>query len=855
MKEFYKGCGKYAPFRYLKKETRDGQQNNPRRRPLTLLLVLSLLIAVTMPAFAFTPNTKKEEVVYVNLNNDGTVKGIYVVNSFELNGQGQIIDYGDYTGFRNMTAMDEIKVEGERITIDTKARKLYYEGTLNSNAIPWVFDIKYFMDGVEYTAAEIAGKTGSLEIRISVRQNRGSHTTFFDHYTLQVSVELDTALCKNITAPGATLANAGKYKQAAFTILPGKEKDISITADVTDFRMPGISINGIYMQLDVDLDDTSDFEEELAELKDGVAKLDDGANELKDGARKLHDGTRELEDGISELNDGVTDLKDNTGEFVEGSSDLVDGVTKLHKGVGRLKDGTSDFKDGVLEFARGINGINSGVYGVVYGVTELDTGMSKLREGTQALSQGAKDLHNGASELSTGVNSLYKGLEELTSQNDSLISMSNGLYLQTLAAAVYDSDFAALGIDKDTPAERLNQLLAAQIQELAAEYAETLITPELFQSTYLSTVNERMAELAALESPTDEDLAELQYWQFTLVVMGEEGYQASLKLGEAPTEEQVYAHEKYEELCDPYGGEEPFRATYSDLEASMYGAKQTVIARAQQTVQEYAGREAYDYVVASGRYQDDPVCKYLMVLSYYKGVIEYANGARQLGAGAKGIAWGADSLSSGAYQLRHGIDGLHGGVTELKDGTSELLAGVKKLWDGTGKLVSGVISLRDGSMELHEGVVELEDGTSSLLDGVIELSDGTIKLHDGIVELSDGTMRLLDGAIELSDGTLELYDGTVTLSDGTFEFRDKTATIDTDIIDIIKEKIDEIMGGNLTPVSFVSEKNTNVTSVQFVMKTPDIEELEIVTVKPEKTEKLTFWQRFLALFGWKNDSR
>ena len=93
-------------------------------------LIVALLVAAALPvsSFAAQANTPKEEVVYVNLNADGSVKEIYVVNIFELDADGKVIDYGEYESLRNMTATDEIGYSGNKITVDAKAGKLYYEG-------------------------------------------------------------------------------------------------------------------------------------------------------------------------------------------------------------------------------------------------------------------------------------------------------------------------------------------------------------------------------------------------------------------------------------------------------------------------------------------------------------------------------------------------------------------------------------------------------------------------------------------------------------------------------------------------------------------------------------------------------
>lgn len=49
--------------------------------------------------------------------------------------------------------------------------------------------------------------------------------------------------------------------------------------------------------------------------------------------------------------------------------------------------------------------------------------------------------------------------------------------------------------------------------------------------------------------------------------------------------------------------------------------------------------------------------------------------------------------------------------------------------------------------------------------------------------------------------------------------------------------------------SFVSEKNTNVESVQFVIKTEAIEKPEVVQTVEDEPQQLSLWEKFLKLFG------
>ena len=101
------------------------QQKNRKKTASLLAVVFLFLLAAPVMAGAVERSTPKQEVVYVNLAADGSVADIYVVNIFDLDKTGQIIDYGDYTALRNMTTDDEILFEDETVRIQTEARKLY----------------------------------------------------------------------------------------------------------------------------------------------------------------------------------------------------------------------------------------------------------------------------------------------------------------------------------------------------------------------------------------------------------------------------------------------------------------------------------------------------------------------------------------------------------------------------------------------------------------------------------------------------------------------------------------------------------------------------------------------------------
>ena len=121
-----------------------------------LLILNSAVPAVATESAGMTPS-EKEEVIYITLEADGTLKNSYVVNSFSA---GSITDYGNYASVKMLNTSDPIEQNGDTITFSTSAQKAYYQGELTDVEIPWNISLRYDLDGEEYSADEIAGKSG-----------------------------------------------------------------------------------------------------------------------------------------------------------------------------------------------------------------------------------------------------------------------------------------------------------------------------------------------------------------------------------------------------------------------------------------------------------------------------------------------------------------------------------------------------------------------------------------------------------------------------------------------------------------------------------------------------------------------
>ena len=407
-------------------------------RKLAALSLALLLIFSALPVRAFAEEPlAKEEVVYVNLNADGSVKEVNVVNIFHLETAGTITDYGAYEALRNMTSTAPVNYVGDTVTIAAEAGKLYYEGKLSGGVIPWNIGIRYYLDGKECSAAEVAGKSGALKIALDISRNSASKSNFFDSFALQVSMTLDTAKCSHITAKDATIANVGSSKQITYTILPGNSAQLEVTATVADFAMEGISINAIPLNLNVNLDDDA-LMDQVTELLDAIALLDNGASSLHSGIGDLQSGAQsDLADGVDDLYEGAGKLQDGASELQSGGNALQSGASELQKGTAALNDGVQTLHEGILKMQSALDTLNSESSTLKNGSATYLNALTRLQEMLNNFAVTSEDL-SAMTEASAKV---LQGLTDLVSGTQKL--------QQSVSFAALKAVMAENGLDVD----------------------------------------------------------------------------------------------------------------------------------------------------------------------------------------------------------------------------------------------------------------------------------------------------------------------------------------------------------------------------------------------------------------------
>ncbi|WP_159448013.1 hypothetical protein [Papillibacter cinnamivorans] len=423
------------------------------KRAISMGLVLLLLGSTAAGAAASGERQGKEETIYAVTDNSGNVNNLYAVNSFELQTAGEITDYGDYSSVRNLTTTDEISYTDDTATVAAPAGRFSYQGDMVRKELPWRIVITYTLDGEKIDPGELAGKSGEVEITISIKKNEGFGEEYFQHFTLQISASLDTEHFSSIEASGATLANAGKNKSITFTHLPGEEKDYTIKAEATDFQMDPITVSGILLSMSIELTG-------LDGLKSDFTKLTDGIGELDDGAKELENGSSQFKSGLSSVAAGGSSLTEASSGIGSGLSQAADGLSQVISSSGQLKtlatalSASSDpqvqaLAAGYLAQLSSLEQISSGLNQLSAGYSQLDSGISQLVQGVNSLADSYKKLHSGVSGLRNGIGELKSSTSGLDTKiqdkvDDMLAEYTNSGYTPTSFLSEKNTDVAAV---------------------------------------------------------------------------------------------------------------------------------------------------------------------------------------------------------------------------------------------------------------------------------------------------------------------------------------------------------------------------------------------------------------------------
>lgn len=766
----------------------------------------------------------KEEVIYAVLSAQGQVDGLYAVNIFD---GGDIVDYGDYSSVHPLNTEDQIAYENGEVRFHSDAQRVYYQGNLNTRDLPWLFRLTYRLEGQEIAAQALAGKSGHVEIELDVRQNPAYTGELFKSHALQISAALDTDKCCNISAEGATQANVGMSRQLSYIVLPGTEKTILISTDATAFEMDAISINGVQLSLDIDVD-SSELTEQTEKIIDAGERLDDGAQELLDGAAELTWHSAELLDGAKQIVDAVYETANDTLEVSKDDFNKL-GISlrpltsaNYSTEISRLQ---SELLENVDDYIR--READSRLAGMVESAAreqvEVAVKAAARAQVTDKVTDAAREevRTQVRQQVSNGVEAeIRKAVTQELTQTTATPEPGDEPSVTTVPEA--ESSLAAwlrsifpLGI---TGANAEGLTLDEQIDAIVSQ---RMASPEV-QAQIDALTDAQMNSAETRAAINAETAQRMQNAEIQAVIDG----QTQQEISDPAT--RSYAEDAARQEIRPQV-EAAARQKIRDRILNL--SDEEVQALVEQQMQSDAVQSQIESAVAKQMASQQ-------VQSMIAAEIEtqMASDAVQQKIDAEVAAQLASSDTQALLESTIDQQMQSEEVQRLiRQNIEEQMVSSE-----VQRLIAQNIDEQMDSAEVRSRIankMEQQRQSQEYLDSVAQALEENGENGEAYRTLSDlrkkldDVQKFYDGLNDYSDSVRQLLDGAQDMKDGTGEFRSETANIN----DTIREKIDSMIadktGSDVALSSFIDSRNTAVDNVQFVITTPAI---RISAVQPEE---------------------
>lgn len=635
--------------------------------------------------------TTKDETVYAMLNADGSVAD-EIISSWIHNEAGihDIKETLELKNVENVKSEEEPAIDGDQYTWNIEGTDVYYKGT-SDQQLPIEITIQYFLDGRRMTPDEMAGKSGKLEIHISMKNTKSSkkiiqgvETTIHPLYLAAGVIDLNRDHFFNVTCDQAKIVSDGNNQVVGFFTLPGFEDTLQsagirqtedlpihdtyiIKSDVEEFELGPVMIA---MTPEVPLDQLKEIHS-LDDLTNGIDALNGAGDQLLHGTHQLHDATDVFASKMQELNFSVAPL---------GS-----GILTLNTGAKQLYQGSTQLSSGLQTLKEGLDQVRSGSDALQNGTSQL----SALNQGSIQLNTGAKQLQQGLNKTLNDGKNLWKAAEK----NGELQQLSHKL---ANAATVIDT----LLIQANDIMSGFDELSDALLKGNPAQHI-----PSLKDSTQ---------QTVQYANQTAQDINSI----CTLAKQGDTDVLNALQTIEAKGNVS---------LC----GTDPKVHTTAKAAAA----------------QQYATASSQ---IVNGILQKLTAMN-TQITSLQESMETIASMAKELGTASTSIAalqTGIHDLEQGIQQLKTGSDSLVNGSTTLEAGTeklSDLKDGVDALHTAMDTIVNNMPQLTQGSSSLEYGLLDVKNGTQNLAENTPVLLNGVQQLRDASSTLADKTGELNDG--------------------------------------------------------------------------------------------------------------
>ena len=322
-----------------------------RKRVTASVLTAALLCtsAGSVPVYGAPAGADVDETMYVNLDYYGKTTKVNVVKGVNLNGLGEITDYGNYINVENMSTSDAPVLGDGSVTWNLpegQNGRFYYKCTMDNEQVvlPWDFDVSYKLNGVPTDGDKLAGAGGLIEINVKATPNDNANLYYRNNMMLMVTVPVDMSKCYSVDADGAQIQSLGSTTAAVFSALPGEEGDYTVRIGTDSFETTGVIMAMAPGTID-DLNHIKDLKEAKDTWKDAGDALYDSLEQMAKSVESMRDGINKVQSGVSSAESARQKWSANKDSILAGNDQTLESLTALSQQLETLVPHLQTAKD------------------------------------------------------------------------------------------------------------------------------------------------------------------------------------------------------------------------------------------------------------------------------------------------------------------------------------------------------------------------------------------------------------------------------------------------------------------------------------------------------------------------------
>ena len=322
-----------------------------RKRVTASVLTAALLCtsAGSVPVYGAPAGADVDETMYVNLDYYGKTTKVNVVKGVNLNGLGEITDYGNYINVENMSTSDAPVLGDGSVTWNLpegQKGRFYYKCTMDNEQVvlPWDFDVSYKLNGVPTDGDKLAGAGGLIEIHVKATPNDNANLYYRNNMMLMVTVPVDMSKCYSVDADGAQIQSLGSTTAAVFSALPGEEGDYTVRIGTDSFETTGVIMAMAPGTID-DLNHIKDLKEAKDTWKDAGDALYDSLEQMAKSVESMRDGINQVQSGVSSAESARQKWSANKDSILAGNDQTLESLTALSQQLETLVPHLQTAKD------------------------------------------------------------------------------------------------------------------------------------------------------------------------------------------------------------------------------------------------------------------------------------------------------------------------------------------------------------------------------------------------------------------------------------------------------------------------------------------------------------------------------